>query len=132
MKKRIAIAMAVAVLPAGCGGSSDSGQISGTIKTYLAAIAHGDGKTACAQLTSDVARELSHAAAGLGATSCPQAVRAVARHLSGHAQQILLNAQVTSVQVSGHRAAAHVKGATRVFDMTKIGGRWLISGGITG
>ena len=115
---------------AGCGGSSDNGQITNTVKTYLAAIANGNGTTACDQLTNGEANQALQAGASLGAVTCAQAVQDASGNLGGNGKQTLLNAHVINVQVTGNTATADLQGGTQTVQLTKIGGRWLISGGI--
>lgn len=119
------------VAVAGCGGgSSDSSQITSTIKTYLAAIANSDGTTACDQLTNGAANQVLQAGASLGAVTCAQAVQDASGNLGGNGKQTLLDAQVINVHVTGSTASADLQGGTQTVQLTKIGGRWLISGGL--
>jgi hypothetical protein len=127
-----AAAVAVTILVAGCGGgSSASSQVTSTIKSYLADIANGNGPAACNQLSTAAKQQLAGASASFGAKTCPQAVLDASKELKGDEKQTLLKAKVIDVHVNGDTATANLKGGTRAAHLTKIGGRWLISGGFT-
>jgi hypothetical protein len=53
----LALVAAVAVL-AGCGGGSDKDKVQAVVKTYLGALADGDGQKACDQMTREMVREM--------------------------------------------------------------------------
>ena len=127
-----ALAVAVAVIAGGCGGgSSASSQVASTIKTYLADLAHGNGPAACNQLTAAATQELASAASGSTPKTCPGAVEEAAKELKGDEAQTLLDAKIIDVHVDGNTATANLKGGTRAAQLTKVNGRWLISGGVT-
>jgi hypothetical protein len=65
----------------------------------------------------------------LNATSCADALDKTAQSLNASDRQTLNSATVTNVQVSGDTAMASV-GTPQPATLTKVGGRWLISGGI--
>jgi hypothetical protein len=119
-----AAAMCSAV--AGCGGSNSKSEVTSTVKTFLTAFADGNGVKACAQLT---AQEASTAAKSTG--SCSSAVHALSSDAGGSGAAKLRNAKITSVKITGKNAVATIAGATTQADLTEIGGRWYISGGIS-
>jgi hypothetical protein len=125
-------ALAVAVIVGGCGGGpSASSQVTSTLKTYLADLAHGNGPAACSELTAAATQEVANAATGSSAKTCPRAVEEAAKELKGDEAQTLLDAKVVDVHVDGNSATANLKGGTRAAHLTKADGRWLISGGVS-
>lgn len=134
----IAAAVAAAALSA-CGSSSSSSNDNASspataVKSYLTAIANGDGATACGALTPSLQeQELKLARSqGIKTSSCPNLVSQLKAHITSAQRKVLLNAQVSRVTVQGSTATVTVKGATHPTTLTKSGGKWLIAGGITG
>jgi hypothetical protein len=107
-----------------------------SLKTYLTAVAAGDGQRACSQLTGDEARTLlDYVASELpeaSLTSCTDAIAKLSGSLGGDGQQSLLDAKVINVRVVGASATADLQGGTMTAQLTRDGGLWLISGGVTG
>jgi hypothetical protein len=127
-----AVTVAVTIILSGCGsGPSASAQVTSAIKAYLKDVANGNGSAACKQLSTSAAQRLVQAAARFGVKSCPQAVDGAAKQLTQATRQTLLNAKVTHVRISGTNATANVSESTEASYLMKIGGRWLISGGLT-
>jgi hypothetical protein len=125
----------VAMLAAGCGSTDLGPQIAAVKKvehTYLTAIATGDGATACSQLTSAQIQAVVQSGASIGAVSCPAAIHDFARTLKAAAQHQLETAQIVNPQVNGNAASVQLKGSTRTYTFAKVGGKWLISGGVSG
>lgn len=133
----IAAALAAAALSA-CGSTSSSSQNAGNpsaaVKTYLTALANGDGATACGALTPALeSQELKLARSqGIKVSSCPNLVSQLRAHITSAQRAVLLNAKVNRVTVQGSTATVTVKGATQPTTLTKSDGKWLIAGGVTG
>lgn len=130
----IAAALVAAAVSA-CGGSSGSSQNSPStaVKSYLTALATGDGARACGVLTTTMQnRALSLARSqGIKASSCPALFSQLKGQTTAAQRRTLMNAKVGSVRVSGNTATVTLKGGTQPATLTKSGGKWLISGGIT-
>src|SRR5579884_857206 len=106
----LATTLAATAAIAGCGGSSSSrggSTPSVTVKTYLTAIGHGDGATACPSLFSQVKA-----------------------HLTQRQVTAFLNAKIQSVSQTGDTATVTVTGGTAQPTLQRTGGKWLITGGI--
>lgn len=105
-----------------------------TLRSYLHALAEGDGAAACRQLTGDEARKaLTYVVVQLpelGATSCTDALTKLSGSLGGNEIATLRDAKVDQVTVRSGSATAHVAGATRDARLTKTAGHWFISGGL--
>jgi Flp pilus assembly protein TadD len=131
-----ALVLVAAVLLVGCGGGGDKDKVQAVIKTYLGAFAAGDGQKACDQMTGEMAREVLASAAqdvpGLNATSCPDAITKTAASLGGDEKQKLHTVKFAATTVNGDQATAMFEGATSDVELHKIGGRWFISGGLSG
>ncbi len=126
-----AVPVVVSTAIGGCGGGgavSANGQVASAVKTYLSALARGNGQVACGQLTDAAVQQLIQATASAGVTTCPAAVKEIAGQLGGDGKQKLLTATVTNVQVSGTTSIAEVRSGTNTARLSKIGGRWLIAG----
>ncbi len=110
----------VALALAGC-GSSSSGSPEATINSFLQASAAGDGAKACAQLTAAAQQQVVTGA------SCEQGIK-----LAGAAYRpIIKQIKVANLQVQGSAATgtSTLNGrAIAVFQLTKSGGKWMISG----
>jgi hypothetical protein len=129
-----ALALAVLVL-AGCGGGgkSEEDRVRDSVKTYLTALADGDSKKACAQLTPGQTRRVLAAAKKipqLRTAKCPEVFDAVSARLGPDEKALLRKVKVTDVTVRGSTATTRLQGAPRTPELTKSGGRWLISGGL--
>lgn len=139
MRKRICgVLLIVAMFLAACGMAGDEEQVSDTLKTYLSAVANGDGEKACDQLTGEEAgyifAEAAYYLPELRAKSCADALSGLSASLGGERSKIE-EAEVVYVNVHGDRATARVAsphhGPTgNVAEFTRVDGRWLISGGI--
>jgi hypothetical protein len=129
--RTLALALGSGALLLGC-GTSDRDRAAGTVKTYLSALADGDGKRACDQLTGQAQRDL---VAGLlekvpelAALSCPEAVRKIGALIGPDEKATLTEAKIR-VTLNGDRAQAIPAGGTDTVDLVKTDGGWLISGG---
>jgi hypothetical protein len=119
----------VALLLAGCGTGtsvSPTAAVRRVARTYLDAAAHGDGRTACAQMTPQQQRGTTRNGAPTGAKTCPQVFDDVARKLTAKDRRELLNATITKVRVNGNTATAVVGGERTRF--AKTHGVWLLTG----
>jgi hypothetical protein len=115
-----------------CGGTSDDDSVRHVVTGYLAAVADGDGKRACALMTSGEAQRvastfLAHAE-GTGAAACPQAMKALAKAAPRSARDGLRHVRITAVKISGDHATVTIAGATRAAQLQRSGDTWLISG----
>jgi hypothetical protein len=127
----VMLTVLVAVLVAGCGGSSDTSQIKTTIKSFVDALGTGDAGTACADLDASEKATLVQAGASAGAKTCADVVKLLGRELTAAQKTKLKKANVTDVKITGSNATATVNGGATLAHLTKSGGHWLISGGIT-
>ena len=125
----IVVVILIATLSGCGGGASDNSKITSTIKSYLTAVANGNGQAACAELTPAAAQQVRQDATSLGATGCADAINRVSASI-GAAKQALLKAKITSITITGSTATAQLQGGTRAPKLQKVGGRWLIAGGL--
>lgn len=121
-----------AAVAVGC-GQSETDAARFTVRTYLKALADGNGQKACDQLTGAEGRRVldsvNQQLPELGVGSCAAAIRDVAKNLGPDEKQTLRSAKIT-VHVHGRQGAAVVAGGTTVASLVKTGGRWLISEGV--
>ena len=129
--RALVLALGSGALLLGC-GTNDQDRVSSTVKTYLAALADGDGGRACDQLTGQAQRDL---VAGLlekvpelAALSCPEAVQKIGALIGPDEKAMLTDAKIR-VTLDGDRAKAIPAGGTDTVDLVKTGSGWLISGG---
>jgi hypothetical protein len=121
----------VALLVAGCGGSSTPKQspdvkaASSVVKRYLSALASGDGSTACGLMTSSYRAKVVSGAP----SKCAKAFSTLADEFSSSEKSTLANATIAAAKITGDTASVTVKGQKGVAELTKQSGRWLISGG---
>jgi hypothetical protein len=129
-------AVALAVVVAGCGGStSDTAEVENTITTYLTGVAEGDGDGACSQLTGDENRKFWASEAEqlpeLHLTGCADTVEKLSESIGASEKKMLEDAEVIDVKVEGDHATARLKGGDeRDIDLIEEEGDWLISGGL--
>jgi hypothetical protein len=123
---------AVVIAVAGCGsGQSARSQIAQVTHTFQTAIARGDGKQACAQLTPAAEAAIAREGSSYGAHTCEATIVLVSRGLTA-AQKRLAGSAVTAITIHGDSATAGVRGGGTPAQLTKVGGRWLISKDSTG
>jgi hypothetical protein len=119
---------------AACGSSttSGSGSPAAAVNTYLKSLANGDGAGACSVLSPALqSKELTAArSSGIKASSCASLFAQVRAHLTSSQRNKILGAKVASVNQSGNNATVTVKGARAPLMLQKIGGHWLITGGV--
>lgn len=111
------------------GSGSDSAAVTKTMKTYISAVADGDGATACGQLSRTASQQLVTAASSAGYKTCGSAVHMISAKLPASTKKLLHDAQVVDVHVNGRGASAKFKGGSRAARLRKSGGRWYIAGG---
>jgi ketosteroid isomerase-like protein len=106
--RRVWKVLLVAGLLAGCGGSShpaanaaDVAKVKQTITRALAAVAAGDGATACSLATPTGQATLQKL---VGAASCQAAVATLAAQLPANMKAALRDAKVKKVSISGNTA----------------------------
>lgn len=122
------VAIVVGLSIAGCGGSSDSEKAGNAVESYLAAIAQGEGTTACDLLSTTAQGEAVAAArsAGFAAATCEQAVKAMSAGLETRDRSLLRLATISDVTIDGDTAEARVEGGDAV-TLEKTGDAWKIS-----
>lgn len=118
----------------GC-GQDDRSAIKQTVRSYMTAIADGNGKAACKKLTGEAARGLASSTADLvpelNVASCEEAISALAGSVGGDEARALRDVEVKDVTINGDSARARATGATRDAELRKVDGHWYISGGLT-
>jgi len=124
----VVVAIAFAAVLAGCGGGTDTEKAGNAVESYLAAIAQGEGTTACDLLSPTAQREAVTAARGAGvtATTCEQAVKAMSARLETRDRSLLRLATISDVTIDGDTAEARVEGGDAV-TLEKSGDAWKIS-----
>lgn len=133
--KSFSVAVAATALAA-CGGSSSSHDASSpgaALKTYLTALANGDGAGACGVLGPAIKKRALEAGsvAGINASDCVSLFSQLKAYFSPAQRSQFRNAKVSSVVIHGNTATATVKGE-RPAKLSKSGGKWLITGGLAG
>jgi hypothetical protein len=132
------VALTLAFLPA-CGGKSDADQAKQTMTSFLAALAKGDGKTACGLATASGRARLVRAAKGR--VSCEALIGLISTRLPPAVKTGLENAQVGKITISGNSATIQEtditssKGNLTAFlrsgtptQLVKEGGSWKVTG----
>ena len=131
MTTRSAVVLAVALV-VGCGGSEDSPE--DVARTYLEAVADGDGEKACDQLTGEAQRQavtfLAQQVPEFGATSCEDGLDMLGENLGEDEKEILRDPGEATVDENGDTATVTFENATTPAELTKSGDDWLISGGL--
>jgi len=123
----------VAVALAACGGSSSgASNPQASVRTYLHAIANGDGGAACGVLASELQkRALSVARSqGIKAHDCASLFSEVQAHMDTAKRNAFLHAKITHVSQTGNNATVTIAGSLDQPTLTKRGGSWVITGGI--
>lgn len=132
----IAATLVGASLMGACGGS-DEDEIRDTVDTYLHAVAKGDGQTACAQLNGEGEGELiagtaRQLPAQLATTDCAEIIALLSGALSQNERDLLRDALIDEIVVSGDKASVSVIGASVEPRLVESDGSWLISSGLSG
>lgn len=118
---------------AACGGATSTP--TSAIKTYLSALADGNGATACAQLTGKVKRSVAPALAedlpGQRLTTCEDAIKAISKQAGADDKRRLKSVKVADVKITGKTATARVLGGQQPeqgeIHLVRSGERWLIA-----
>jgi hypothetical protein len=92
--------MILPVALAACGSASDVQKIKETVTRQLAAIANGDGKTACSLATESGRKQLE----GGGGASCEQVVAFLSRMMAGSLKEGLRTVRIKRVTINGDNA----------------------------
>lgn len=135
MRPRTLLPIAACVALGACGGGeSDEDAVRETLRTYLGAVAEGDGDKACDLLTGEAKRQALDAFATdlpeLAPTSCGDGLTKLAESLGEDEKQLLRDPGEIEVDVTGETATATLEAATQEAELTKSGDTWLISGGL--
>ena len=126
----LSILVAATLLLAGCGGGNSSP--TETVKRYLTSVANGDGAAACDALAPPVRAKVLQEARSqqIKASSCADLFSQVRSHMTAAQRRQFQGAKVSVASSSGNTATVNVAGASSQPTLQKIGGRWLITGGI--
>ena len=123
MKPVLTLLLLVALLGVGC-GSDEEDEVRGVLKTYLRAVADGDGAKACDQMTPAAQRQLVEGV--LGARDCRHAVGLFAERLPGRLKDTMRDPTIEDVEVDDSRATVNVKDVERGA-LEKVDGEWKIA-----
>jgi hypothetical protein len=115
--------------------AADKLAVATVVKRYYAALAAGDGVTACSMILSNLARSAPEdygQAPGpsflRGGKTCPAIIVLLSKHFHARLADAV---EVTSVHVNRHSAVALLHSATlpaSVFDLEREGGVWKVGG----
>lgn len=117
----------------GCGGSkSDSEQIEGVIKGYMAGIAEGDGEKACQGLEAPYQQAIfTNELSG----DCPSRFEQYSSQLDDGEKSAFAETEISGIQIDGDEALACTKSPqpspdfdnTAAYNMKKSDGEWKIA-----
>ena len=137
MARGLATTIAVIALLAallGCAGAAHDKEVQDTVKTYLDALAEGDGEKACDQLTATAKRgaveALRERLPELGASSCEDGLSQLAENIGEGEKDALRDPGEIVVRISGDSATAKPENGAREAELNKAGDKWLIWGGL--
>jgi hypothetical protein len=126
------IALLAALL--GCAGAARDKEVQDTVKTYLDALAEGDGEKACDQLTDtaklDALEALRERLPELDASSCEDGLSQLAENIGEVEKDALRDPGEIDVRISGASATAKPENVAREVELNKAGDKWLIWGGL--
>lgn len=121
----------VAVVLAGCGGSSEpSASPREVVTSYYDGLADGDADKACGLLAPTARADIATYATATGArdlSECKSALEAIGKALPDDARAVLRRARVTASDVSGDRATVTVRGADHPVPLIRRDGDWRIA-----
>ncbi|HEV3129990.1 MAG TPA: hypothetical protein VGY32_13475 [Solirubrobacteraceae bacterium] len=125
LRSTVAILLGSVALSA-CDGSSDPKPV---VKSYLNALASGDGTTACKLLDPKAINKLLGSAPH--GQSCSTLLSQVNKLLPASEKQALQSAQVTGSSTSGNTAkvTVSISGKTRTVNLIQSAGNWVITSG---
>lgn len=125
----VGVAVSAVVALAGCGGAN-AGE---PVEKYLRGLASGDGAAACAQFSGAYKREFVasyiEGLPELGAATCEDVIANVSALLGADEVGLLRDAETTA-QAEGDQATVTITGGTNTATVERIGGQWLIVGGL--
>ena len=102
-----------------------------TVRDYFIALAGRDGDKACGLLTTGAQRQvlaLAQKSTKKTFTSCGPALRATVTAADARRLKAV-DVRIAKSEVDGDRATVRVKRGVRAIELTRLGGRWYISGG---
>ena len=117
-----------AIVVSACGGSG--GDPSAAVRTYLNAVANGDGTTACKQIDTQTLGQVIRGAGSNDPAACAKIISQASQLISPAQKKQLQSAQISTASTSGNTAKVKISlaGRTRTVTLTKSNGNWLISG----
>jgi hypothetical protein len=125
-----AVALALALGPAACGGSGNDKQaVKDRVNTFDRALGGKDPKGVCASVSSTIKRRLTRTpSGGRGPTTCEAALR-LQFLLAGNLFKNLAKTKVSQVQIDGDQAQATIsyRGRKERLGLAKQDGDWLIT-----
>ena len=123
-----------AIALSACGGGG--GDPSATVKSYLNAVASGDGTAACKQIDTQTISQVIRGAGSNDPAACAKIISQASQLISAAQKKQLQSAQASTTSISGNTAKVKISlaGRARTVTLTKSNGNWLISGapGATG
>jgi hypothetical protein len=120
--------LVTATVVTACGGAGDP---SAAVRSYLNAIATGDGATACKQISQQAIAQIVRGRGSSDPTACANIIKQASQLISPTQKKELQSAKVTTASTSGNTARVRITlgGRTRTVALTQSGGKWQISGG---
>lgn len=135
------LALAAALLAAGCGGGAktDADQVAQVLRGAAGAVADGDGGRACGYLTPQAQAQAAQQVAGgvLGNVDCPTMVKRATAFMAPLDREQIKDLQPSNLVVNGSAASATLSTSTGTkqtggisvqVNLTKVGADWRISG----
>jgi predicted lipoprotein len=132
----LALLAAVVLMVAGC-GNSDASQAQDSVSAAVSGLGTGNGKKVCDQLTAGAQKQILALLADnplgfpdIKATSCVEGITKLHAALSQAQRNVLVDGEVGDAKVKGNKATVRVIGLGMQADLQKIGGKWMITGGL--
>ena len=132
MIARATLACAVlAAALAGCGGGSDKGEVTKTVRQWTATMADQDGKAACSRMTAAAKNELATFARAYTGTpltgACAVNATRFTHKLSSIALRQMRDADVADIRIDGATATVHMEdGGPNELKLRREGDTWRI------
>jgi hypothetical protein len=126
---RVAACLVVIATLSGCGGGqSDSSEVTSVTRSYLAAVASGNGSKACS-LLSDSARRRLPSALHMASSSCPEAVDSLYAVLSEDVRAQLHHPVLAVPRIAGRSASVRSVVGSNVSDvpLSKTSAGWRVN-----
>ena len=130
----IPAALAVAVALGGCGGPSDSEQISQRVDELVSAYADKDGATACSLMTPAARERIQRSAGMLKGRDCAATLTNVARLPTGEVARSIRKFRAGRIAVDGNEAGVVIEPSspgTKPTRMVKVDGKWYFDGSVS-